>query len=223
MSPSSEAYLFAAQELAIITRFHEKNILKSRSEDTCRMCFKAPERIGHILTGCDVLAGREYLKRHNDVARYVHKVICEYYGVKTKPKWHEHSPKDVILCGSVEIIWDQVLITDRQIGANRPDVVVRDKKNKKVWILDVACPSDVNVVRKESEKINKYCGLKAELGKMWRADVVIIPVVIGSLGTVSNKLEAYLKEVPGCPSMEMCQKITLLGSERILHSFLSSK
>ena len=87
----------------------------------------------------------------------------------------------------------------------------------------MACSTDVNVVRKESEKINKYCGLKAELGKMWRADVVIIPVVIGSLGTVSNKLEAYLKEIPGWPSMVMCQKITLLGSERILRSFLSNK
>ena len=65
-----------------------------------------------------------------------------------------------------EIIWDMVLTTDRAVGANRPDIVVRDKINKKIPILDISCPSDVNVVAKENEKINKCSGLSVELSKM---------------------------------------------------------
>ena len=51
-----------------------------------------------------------------------------------------------------------VLTTDRAVGANRPDIVIRDKMNKKVYIIDISCPSDVNVNAKEQEKISKYTG-----------------------------------------------------------------
>ena len=65
--PHSESYIFAAQELALFTRFHEKHILKSRNDDLCRVCRSEPETISHILFGCDQLAKREYLTRHNNV------------------------------------------------------------------------------------------------------------------------------------------------------------
>ena len=107
---------------------------------------------------------------------------------------------------NIELIWDMTLSTDRQVGANRPDIVLRDKAMKKAYIIDISCPSDVNVVSKENEKVAKYSGLRVELGKMWDCECVVIPVVIGGLGMISEKFQEYLKMIPTDLSTEMCQK-----------------
>ena len=60
----------------------------------------------------------------------------------------------------VEILWDMVINTDRAVGANRPDIVIRDKGEKKTYIIDISCPSDVNVATKENEKMAKYSALR---------------------------------------------------------------
>ena len=49
----------------------------------------------------------------------------------------------------------------------------------------------------------------------------VVPVIIGGLGAVTYKLKNYLALIPGCPSITMCQKITLLGSKQILKDVLS--
>ena len=123
----------------------------------------------------------------------------------------------------VEILWDMILTTDREVGANRPDIVVRDKLNGKVYIIDISCPSDTNVIKKENEKISKYLGLRVELGKMWKSECVVVPVVIGGLGCISPNFANYLRMIPANISIEMCLKLTLIGSEKIMRSFLSRK
>ena len=223
LSPQSEGYICGMQELAIFTRWHEKNILKTSTTDQCRICGKETETTFHLLAGCDVLAKKEYLDRHNNVARYVHYSLCKTFGFQTEKKWHLHRPADVIMDNKAEIIWDMLLTTDRQVGANRPDIVVRDKINKKVFIIDISCPSDVNVNAKENEKIAKYSGLRVELAKMWQSECVVIPIVIGSLGGLSEKFVDYINTIPAEISVELCLKITLLGSEKIMRSCLSRK
>ena len=223
LSPQSEAYICGLQELAIFTRWHEANILRTRLTDTCRICGQHSETTTHLLAGCEPLAKKEYLERHNNVARYVHHALCKSYDIQTENKWHLHNPTEVILNKNIELLWDMTLNTDRQVGANRPDIVLRDKASKKTYIIDISCPSDVNVLSKENEKLTKYSGLRAELGKMWDSECVIIPVVVGGLGVVSEKFPDYLKMIPAELSTEMCVKITLLGSERIMRSVLSRK
>ena len=123
----------------------------------------------------------------------------------------------------VEILWDMTLTTDRAVGANRPDIVTRDKEQKRTYNIDVSCPSDKNVTEKENEKIAKYSGLRVELAKMWNSECTVIPVVVGSLGAVSHKLGDNLRMIPAELCATMCQKITLLGSEKIMRSVLSRK
>ena len=79
------------------------------------------------------------------------------------------------------------LTTDMAVGSNSPDIVIWNRKEKKVNIIDISCPSDVNALSKENEKISKYSGLRVELGKMWDCECVVIPVVIGGLGVISEK------------------------------------
>ena len=123
----------------------------------------------------------------------------------------------------VKLLCDMTLNTDRQVGANRPDIVLRDKASKKTYMIDISCPSDKNFTSKENEKVAKYSGLRDELGKMWDSECVVIPVVVGGLGVISEKFQDYLTMIPADLSTEMCLKITLLGSERIMRSVLSRK
>ena len=134
-----------------------------------------------------------------------------------------HRPNEVHIDRNVEILWDMTLVTDRAVGANRPDIVIRDKLEKKVFIIDISCPSDVNVLTKENEKVAKYSALRVELSKMWDCECVVIPVVVGGLGCISHNFSKYLRMIPAEISHTMCVKITLLGSERIMRSFLSRK
>ena len=221
IDPGLESYVCAAQELALFTRYHEKYILKSRLDDRCRICKKESETIFHILAGCGVLAKRDYFDRHNAVCKYVHFEILKHYAIPCGTNWFVHTPRDVIIASNVEIIYDQVLTTDREVGANRPDILVRDKTERKTYIIDISCPCDVNVIKKEAEKISKYGTLKRELTRMWGEECLVVPVVIGGLGAVSNDTELHLEKIPGNISLAMCQKITLMGSKKILNDVLA--
>ena len=223
LKPHSEAYICAAQEMAVFTKYHEKNILHASVDDKCRVCRKEVESVYHLLSGCDLLAKKEYLNRHNAVCQYVHYKVLEAFSLPRGRSWFDHKPADVIMQNKVEIIYDQVIATDRPVGANRPDLIVRDIAKKKVMIVDVACPCDLNVVKKELEKVSKYAGLKAELQRMWAVSCEVVPVVIGSLGAVSASCSDYLSLIPGVPDLRLCQKITLMGSERILRNALSRR
>ena len=90
-------------------------------------------------------------------------------------------------------------------------------------IIDISCPNDINIVAKEAEKVAKYQPLCGELKKMWGVECVVVPVVVGGLGAVSKSFSDYLAKLPGCPKSFMCQKIAMLGSERILRNVLCRK
>ena len=219
----TESYICAAQELAIFTRYHEKHILKNGSDDRCRICKKDPETIFHLLGACDVLAKREYFTRHNDICRYLHYKILEYYKMEVGKNWFMHNPPDVVIDKDVEIIYDQVIMTTRPIGANRPDIIIKDRNQKKAIIIDVACPVDTNVGKKETEKISKYGGLRVELERMWGINAEVVPVIVGGLGAVTKNFNNCLAKIPGMPDPHMCQKIGLLGSKRILADVLKRR
>ena len=84
--------------------------------------------------------------------------------------------------------------TDRKLDHTRPDVVVRLRKEAVTYILDVACPWEGGVQRREAAKRQKYQALAADLANQWGHRVKVIPVVIGVLGTVKNA-RTLLKEV----------------------------
>ena len=75
---------------------------------------------------------------------------------------------------------------------------------------------------KEKEKTDNYNELQFEIAKIWKQKkVIVIPVVIGALGTVSTKFEAWVKFIGvDCP-VELLQKACLLGTARIIRKVLS--
>ena len=53
--------------------------------------------------------------------------------------------------------------TDRTIAANRPDIVLKNKKDKTCLLIDMAIPLDTNTSVKTTEKLNKDKDLEIEV------------------------------------------------------------
>ena len=59
--------------------------------------------------------------------------------------------------------------------------------------------------------------LKDEIARMWdMKEVIVIPVVVGALGAISNGFEKYIAAIGIEMTVEHAQKTALLGTARIL-------
>jgi len=90
--------------------------------------------------------------------------------------------------GDVTVLWNQAVHTEREVTANRPDIIIKNKKEKTCTLKDVAIPTDRNVVQKEVEKKLKYKSLCIEIQRMWNLKCTIIPAIIGATGIVTRSL-----------------------------------
>jgi len=85
-------------------------------------------------------------------------------------------PKPVYEQEDVKVLWNQAVHTDREVTANRPDKIIKNKKEKTCTMIDVAIPVDRNVVQKEAEKKLKYKSVCIEIQRTWNMKCMIIPV-----------------------------------------------
>ena len=222
LKAETEGFILAAQDQSLSTRNYEANILKNGSNPNCRFCNKHVETVDHLVSGCPVLAPNEYLKRHDRVGQYLHWCICHHFGIDVEAgSWWEHHPADVVETRDVTILWDFPINTDRTIKANRPDIIVKDRKAKTCLLIDMSVPSDQNVPVKTFDKLSKYKDLEIEIQKMWKMKAKTIPVIVGALGLVRVGTEGLLEEIPGCPKLQEIQKIVLTSTAHILRKTLS--
>ena len=89
--------------------------------------------------------------------------------------------------------------TDREIAANKPDIVNLARENITSKLIDMAVPS---------EKLSKYKDLEIETTRKWGMKTEIIPVVICALGLIKKGLEKHT----GVININKLQKITLSGT-----------
>ena len=50
------------------------------------------------------------------------------------------------------VLWNQGVHTDKGGTANRPDIIIKNKKDKTFVLINVAMPADRNVTQREEEK-----------------------------------------------------------------------
>jgi len=87
-------------------------------------------------------------------------------------------------------------------------------------LIDVAISGDRNVIKKEAEKIIKYKDLTIEIQRMWNVKTKVIPVIIGTTGTMSKSFRKYVKNMPRKHEVKELQKTAILGTAHILRKVL---
>jgi len=166
------------------------------------------------------LAKNECLMRHDKVCTHLHYSICKALGTETTDKWYTHMPKPVCEEGDVTVMWNQAVHTDREVTGNRPDIVIKNKKEKTCTLIDVAILADRNVVQKEAEKKLKYNSLCIEMRRMWNLKCTVVPVITGATGIVTRGLRENLEAVPGKHSIDSLQKTAVLGTSHTIRKVL---
>ncbi|XP_045535408.1 uncharacterized protein LOC106709986 [Papilio machaon] len=176
----TEGFVFAIMDEVIVTNNYRKHILKDGTIDICRACRRPGESIRHIVSGCSRLADGAYLHRHNQVAKIIHQQLALKYAlVDTEVPYYQYQPSPVLENSYITLYWDRSIITDRTITANRPDIVIIDRSEGCVMLVDVTIPHDENLVKAEKEKLLKYLDLAHEITAMWRMkSTTIIPIVV---------------------------------------------
>ena len=161
-----EGFIIAAQDQSLATScWYQHNILKKPDVDPkCRLCGRFDYTIDHLVSGCPELAKTEYIHHHhNKAAAHMHWKICKEFGIEVKERWYEHEPKTLTENDSVTILWDMPIHTDRNVAANRPDIVLKNKKDKTCLLIDMTIPLDTNTSVKTMEKLNKYKDLEIDV------------------------------------------------------------
>ena len=120
------------------------------------MCGERGETVQHIICECKNLAGREYKRRHDTVAKLVHWKLYEMHNLERNEKWYEHCPEGAVEDDDVKLIWDINIQCDNVIEARRPDLILVDKMVKSCVIIDVAIPGSCKIREKKIEKIEQY-------------------------------------------------------------------
>jgi hypothetical protein len=72
----------------------------------------------------------------------------------------------------------------------------------------------------EAERIVKYKDLTVEVQRMWNVKTKVIPVIIGTTGTITKSFRKYLSNVPGKHEVKELQKTAILGTAHVLWKVL---
>jgi len=144
-------------------------------------------------------------------------------GKRNNNNWYEHVPKSVETDqgGNVTILRNQQVQTDRTIPNNKSDIIIRDNQKRTCVLIDVAISGDRNVIKKEPEKILKYKDLTIEIQRMLNVKTKVIPVIIGSTGTISKSFRKHVSNIPGNHEVKELQKTAILGAAHILRKVLT--
>ena len=223
LKKETESLICAAQDQVLPTMTQRARRYKEPVSELCRACGEKPETVMHIASGCAVLASKNYLTRHNKIGAHIHWLLLKKYGIPCVDKWYKHVPSQVstTVDGNVVILWDCVIQTAKGVEHNRPDVVVKLKKEKIWYIIDFAVPMDYNVKKKEDEKLTNYMPLVAEVRKEHHVKTKIVPVIVGALGTIPKRLAKSFDQLGITDVTGSVQTAAVIGTAAILRRVLN--
>ncbi|XP_045769747.1 uncharacterized protein LOC123870465 [Maniola jurtina] len=208
ISPSIEASIFAIQDQAVMTRQHQRDILKEPVDGKCRLCATKDETTQHIISGCEKLAGTYYVKRHNNLVQYVYWCLAKKHNFEVSNLWWKEilTQPQVIENATAKILWEMPVQTDVTVTHNRPDLIYIDKNKNRTFLIDITVPSDYNIGPKEIEKLSKYHLLKTEVSRLWDTQATVIPIVIGATGVVARSIKKYIDTLDTNIDISILQK-----------------
>ena len=149
--------------------------------------------------------------------------MCKKFKFDHTNKWYMHNPAPVLENATHKLPWDFNVQTDHLIMAIRQDLIIINNKKKRTYkIVDFAVPAIHRIKLKECKKMDKYLDLARELKKPWNLQVTIIPIVIGTFGTVTKGLLKGLEDLEFDGHLETIETTALLRTARILRRVLET-
>ena len=158
LKSDTEGLIVAAQNQSIRTNLFKAKIDKNQKDTLCRLCKKAD-----VVSGCSKLAQKEYKRSHDNLATIVHWQLARKCNFEAGNKCYEHEPESVLENEDNKILWDFSIQTDHVVEAQRPNLVVVNKKRRNCKIIDFGVVGDSRIEEKEKEKTEKYQDLRREL------------------------------------------------------------
>jgi hypothetical protein len=114
------------------------------------------------------------------------------------------------------LYWDFPVQTHTAIRHNRPDIILVDDRLKTIYVCEIAVSWALGgggIPQMEERKYSKYAinsnleedhpfpypaghNLKDEMNEIYKAKVLVVPIVIGACGEISRKLKQHLAQLP---------------------------
>ena len=100
----------------------------------------------------------DYVQRHDRVGQDIHWKMCQHYNASYAKNWQKHKLQKVVETESATTLWDFFIHTDRTMQANKPDITMKDHKEKTCKLIDFKFSMDVNISAKIFRLRQKECG-----------------------------------------------------------------
>ena len=138
--------------------------------------------IRHITAACEQLAPTECVKRHDGLAKVIHKKLAEAAELtEDKSPYYKYTPASVLENDNFKLYWNRSILTDKTILFNRPDITFMEKKMKNTSLINIAVPNTHNLAKTITGKQNKYEELANEICAMWKQNAAqVIPIAIST-------------------------------------------
>jgi len=79
----------------------------------------------------------DYKKRHDEVVRCLHFGYTKRFGLNKNKKLKNYKVENVLSNEQVTIKSDVPIHTELRIKENKPDLMIHDKKNKEITLIEV--------------------------------------------------------------------------------------
>lgn len=229
----TEGLVCALQDGVVWTRAYRKGVLKHETTDRCRMCNKAKETIGHLMSSCEKLTWTLYKSRHDRVLFQVVRSLASAFNLSipnhliwTTTGW---TGVGVLENEKVKLTIDVSNPTIAVMTERRPDLIVYLKEAKRILVMEIACAWDPLLEARENEKRDKYLTFASDLCRQldgWEAQVY--PLVFGDLGSIRGLREELTKtKLLDSKSIVKlirdAQRETLCSAVRIIRTVLANR
>ena len=95
-----------------------------------------------------------------------------------------------------KLVWDFEFHLQKTTSVRRPDLLLKLKIDKKIWICNMACPQQNNIGAKRDEKMMKFRQIAFEtIERRPGYEVYVVPVVVAALGGGIKALRFDLKKI----------------------------
>jgi hypothetical protein len=163
----------------------------------------------------------QYLHRHNNVTKIIHQQIAIDKKLLTMyTPYYKYTVTEVLENQRYKLYWDREVRTDIRVLANRPDILLYDKK-KEVDLIDIAVPLPHNIQNVYAQKLTNMLQLATKIQQMWNMQKINIrPMVISATGIVPQYLKKQLSELEVIQLLPAIQKCVLPDTCHTIRQFL---